>query len=1188
MGIDDNRFNSLIDSSTPFIAELNSYSTERITIVIATYDFPSVFSLLVGVISSLGIDIRSGRIETLTSGIILDNFNAILPDTLSVAAARKALTSRLEELTSLLLEEKPDSARRRVNEWVSLAIQQQEDYADELLQPVELNVEPKGDSPAVWIDLKSQNSSFFLYSVATAITLQNISIDQVEIKTSGNTIHDRFKLTPHREHDFDRPETLGRLKFSILLTKQFTWFLKDAPDPYAAIVRFETMIEDLILTSDPDRWMDLLDNPNILHDLARLLGTSNFFWEDFFRLQYENILPLLQENSGMALPKQNTSRRDFEFRLQAALSKIKNFKDKVKALNKFKDDEIFKIDLYQMLHPDEEFLSFSQDLTSLAEAVVSTAFSLAENRLKERFGTPRTIAGIPVSYGVLGLGKLGGTALGYASDIELLCLYSDMGKTDGATPIENTEFYNRLVKDATSLIEAKQEGIFHVDLRLRPHGSAGPHASSLQHFTEYYQNTAHSFERLALVRLRYICGSEDFGKRVESIRDEIIYSEGSINLTELQALRKKQLQEKSSPGQFNAKFSTGALVDIEYTVQILQIIHGREDNSLRTPSVGAALSELARAGVVQGQVAEEIRQAYFFLRKLINALRMLRGNALDLWLPERDSDEFRHLARRMNYSGNQKGMLPQDRLLTDFAEKTALVRRFVEQSIGSDSLASPGEGTIADVILNPEMPDDRKKTIFHQYGFSNPERGIYNIESLAQAAGSRKNFAIVAVLAMEELKRISDPDMALNNWERFISGTPGSGEYFNKLLEQPTRITLLIKLFAGSQFLSDILILEPDLFTEATDPEGIGRPLERNEYYKRIQLRTESDLADENSFVEHLRRQKKIEYLRTGIRDICFNAPLEEIIAELSYTAESQITAALNFAWKEHGGKGDPPIIIGAFGKLGGEELNYSSDLDVIGIRSSEKSTSRLSTEEERRLLMRIRHLLSAPSAFGRGYRIDFRLRPYGQSGAVVTNITGLEDYYRNHAGIWEIQALLKLSLISPDKTTNKQFLEVRQKLLLQASSPGEIIRENRNNRDLSLKHNKDVKAGRREIKNGPGGIRDIEFTVQVLQLIHGRKNPDLYCTSTLEALHRLGSNDILSISDQYTLTRAYRFFRRTEHFLQLFEDLQLHTLPDNPQQLSLLARRSAGMTGQDFKILIEKLSNSVLQIQNTVYRQYE
>ena len=258
------------------------------------------------------------------------------------------------------------------------------------------------------------------------------------------------------------------------------------------------------------------------------------------------------------------------------------------------------------------------------------------------------------SMAVLALGKAGGRELGFASDIELMFVYAGLGKTTGPDVIGSADFFVKLVEDFTHMIEAKRQGIFEIDLRLRPYGRSGPLAVSLAAFESYFAQTgaAYPYERQALVKLRVIAGDVALGQRVIELRDRFVYSGQPFDLSAMRALREKQLLKLDQPGTFNAKLGSGGLVECEYLVQGLQISFGHEHPSLRTTNTVEAIDALFAAGFVSSSEREQLQSAYGFLRRIIDALRMVRGDARDLTVPAATSDEFASLARRLSYGGN--------------------------------------------------------------------------------------------------------------------------------------------------------------------------------------------------------------------------------------------------------------------------------------------------------------------------------------------------------------------------------------------------------------------------------------------------------------------------------------------------------------------------------------------------------
>ena len=490
---------------------------------------------------------------------IIDRFTGTLPPADRTEGWEERLARRMREVCALLEQggEHVEQARRLVNTMAAERLAGQAPQSRPELSPVSIDVDPSVTS-CTRMRVISEDTPFFLFTFSAALSLQNVSIEQVTIRTRGTRIEDEFEFVDAGGRRIEDPRRIDRIRLSVLLTKQFTSFLGRASDPLAALVRFESLVRDLLALPEQGRWVELLSDGKVLADLARLLGASTFLWEDFVRLQYEELLPLLAPavaGGGFCEPLETLAQR-----LHRALEGAAGEEDFAQRLNAFKDREIYLFDLDHILIPASDFLTLSRRLTALAELVIRAAADFAWEALCRRFGEPRTVAGLPVRDAILGLGKLGGAALGYASDIEILLVYGDSGSTAGPVRIENSEFFDRLVRELPRWSARNGRGIFHIDLRLRPYGAAGPLASSLGSFCTYYApgGPAHSYERLALVRLRAIGGDPELGAQVERLRDEMVYAARAIDPGELRELRERQVKEKVRPGSLNAKFSPGA------------------------------------------------------------------------------------------------------------------------------------------------------------------------------------------------------------------------------------------------------------------------------------------------------------------------------------------------------------------------------------------------------------------------------------------------------------------------------------------------------------------------------------------------------------------------------------------------------------------------------------------------------
>jgi glutamate-ammonia-ligase adenylyltransferase len=365
-------------------------------------------------------------------------------------------------------------------------------------------------------------------------------------------------------------------------------------------------------------------------------------------LRFKDLLPILEDFTKTELRPGKQSLRQ---QLAGRLSQASTFDEKKGAFNRFKDSQVFLIDVKHLLDPQVTLMDFSQALTDLAEVALDEAARICYDRLVELHGEPTRADGSPCQFTICGLGKFGGREMGYASDLEVLFVHDGRGRTSGDKPIDNGLFFEHLAQQVVEFIEAREKGIFHIDLRLRPHGKAGALATPFEQLENYYSEhgEAAPFERQALIKLRRVAGDEALGRRVEAHRDSYTYSGAPWDWENALHLRRRQTRELVKPGRINVKYSPGGIIDIEYAAQYLQLMNGGNHPELRVTNTLEALDQLRRLRIISEADFEMLREAYLFLRNLIDALRIVRGDASDLLLPEKDSEEFKSLARRLGY-----------------------------------------------------------------------------------------------------------------------------------------------------------------------------------------------------------------------------------------------------------------------------------------------------------------------------------------------------------------------------------------------------------------------------------------------------------------------------------------------------------------------------------------------------------
>ena len=618
-----------------------------LAVTVAAADSPGALSLIAGAFTAHGFDIVNGDLFTLRRAaageaparLLLDRFEVRAPD--PAADPPAAIGGDLREAFALLAAGEADAARELAIDGVRGALPRREGPAPPMY-PVAVAVDTASDPGATALTIAGADERGFLFAFANALALLQVSVLRAEVRTEDGEGRDTFWVTTEGGAKLEDPSRLEELRVVAVLIRQFTHLLPLAPDPAQALRQFNALARGMLARDRRGASLAALADEGVLETLAAALGVSRFLWEDFLRLQHENLFPVLTDRPGLDARKTADGLR--------AEAHADGPPD-AGALNAFKDRELFRIDLR---HVSDRigFADFSAELTDLAEVVVGEAGALAERTLRERHGAPRLASGAPCRWTIAALGKFGGRELGFASDLELITVYEDAGTTDGAGPIPNSAWFEQFVRGVRDAVRAPREGIFELDLRLRPHGEAGSLANALAGCRAYYapDGGALQFERMALVRLRAVAGDEALGRELEAIRDAFVYSGAPFDAAALRAVRERQRTELVAPGERNAKHGEGGLVDIEYWVQAHQIVEGASNPDVRRTNTLEAIAAIGRAGCLGEADAAELAEAYRFLRRLIGALRVVRGNARDLTIPPAASREFAYLARRLAFA----------------------------------------------------------------------------------------------------------------------------------------------------------------------------------------------------------------------------------------------------------------------------------------------------------------------------------------------------------------------------------------------------------------------------------------------------------------------------------------------------------------------------------------------------------
>lgn len=705
-----------LNADRPVQLKITPRGKDRFNIVIVAFDYFSEFSILCGLLSSFDLDIQNGHSHTFLERRpgpqppffargrwprmvrrampgrkkIIDVFDVrARPGEPFTDTKRSEFENQLGRLIRLLGEGKSEAVREHLNRRLVERMEKRKGPFAGLLYPVEVRFDNRTDPQWTVMDVHSKDTPAFLYALSNALAMRNIYIHKVRIHSVQTEAQDRFYISNRQGRKIEGEQEQKALRIALVLIKHFTHFLPWAPNPAKAIRYFDQLLDKVMERKTAAPFIALFKEKEGLDLLAHLLGASDFLWEDFLRMQFENLMPVLE--SFKRRPRR-PGKPALARELAARVARGATLEDRKRILNEYKDREMFSIDMRHLIDSEVTLTEFSSALTDLAEAVVEQAARIGRDELLSKHGRPRLENGAVCPFVVCGLGKFGGREMGYASDIELLFVYGGPGSTDGPEAIENSLYFERLCQEILRLIEARQDGIFRIDLRLRPDGTKGPLAVALDRFRSYYHaaGEAAPFERQALTKLRFVAGDPALGRAVEAHRDRFVYGSAPWDRASALHLRRRQIQERVKPGSVNVKYSPGGIIDIEYAAQYLQIQHGHDHPELRTPNTLEALDRLGRRRLLSKEECGRLRDAYLFLRRLIDGLRMVRGNAEDLLLPEEASDEFQFLARRLGYheADWKKGAR---RLANEVQRHMKNVRAFFSRRFSLPSAESPPE-----------------------------------------------------------------------------------------------------------------------------------------------------------------------------------------------------------------------------------------------------------------------------------------------------------------------------------------------------------------------------------------------------------------------------------------------------------------------------------------------------------------
>jgi glutamate-ammonia-ligase adenylyltransferase len=838
------------------------------------------------------------------------------------------------------------------------------------------------------------------------------------------------------------------------------------------------------------------------------------------------------------------------------------------ALRRFRRREMIRI-IWRDLAGWANFNEVLEDLSQLAEDCLNSALTCLHRWQSEKLGTPYgIISGKPQALVVLGMGKLGARELNLSSDIDLIFAYPESGETRGAQrALSNEEYFTRLARCLIRALDARtEEGfVFRVDMRLRPDGDSGPLVASFDAIENYYQSQGRDWERYAMIKARVIAGDRPSGARLMALLRPFTYRRyldfGAIeSLRNMKILIAQELKRQGSKA--NIKLGPGGIREIEFIGQSFQLIRGGREPAFQERRILLVLTLLAERGYLPSYVTEELCAAYVFLRRIEHCLQAYRDEQTHT-LPD-SAEGCARLAFAMGY-GDWEAFVYQ---LNGHRRR---VQGHFEQLFAAPHMDTIGQVVGASGLAEVWSAGDATESMLAALsatGYRSPEKAMQTLVGLRQSytvralsTQARGRLDQLMPLLLGAAGGTEQPEQCLQRVVTLLETVAQRTAYLALLAEYPMALSQLVKLCAASPLIARQLTRYPLLLDELLDPRSLYQvPSYRQlteDLERSLASVSENDLEQQMELLRHFRQRQT---LRVAAADVTGALPLMKVGDHLTYLAEVILKKALELSWQHltcrHGyprcGSGDEPgdygfAVIG-YGKLGGYELGYGSDLDLVFLHAAKLSDP--PTEGEKpldpivfysRLGQRLIHMLQTLTPSGKLYEVDTRLRPSGASGLLVSSLEAYSDYQHTQAWTWEHQALVRARFVAGDKRLGAAFAAMRQEVLARQRNLTMLQEEVRSMRSKMRNQLDRSQSGVFDLKQGRGGIADIEFMVQYGVLAWAHAYPHLLVyPDNIRTLEGFAQAELIALEESALLADAYRAYRAAANRLNLQEQEDL------------------------------------------------
>ena len=803
-------------------------------------------------------------------------------------------------------------------------------------------------------------------------------------------------------------------------------------------------------------------------------------------------------------------------------------------------------------------------LSRLAESCLESALGVLSEKLYQEYGMPVNEQGNTQQLVILGMGKLGARELNFSSDIDLIFAYPCTGATTGGIRSVSHEFFfvQLCRKLMTALSQRTPDGfVFRVDVNLRPFGANGPLVMSFESMEDYYLHQGREWERYALIKARVVAGDHAAGDRLLATLKPFVFRR-YLDFGVFDALREMKLkiarEVSRNSMKFNIKLGPGGIREIEFFAQVFQLIRGGVNPELQTPSLKDALHLLVQHHTISHEVCNQLLQAYDFLRRTEHRIQEFFDQQTHQ-IPEDDMGRER-LAASMGFSETEAFFHELDIQTHHVHTCFATILESPATAAHSPSATISSTESALNSLWTDPADREHDVRLLQKLGFNHPNAILNLLNDLredtatrALSMDGRRRLDHLMPFLLKEIIPQEDQERALNRIIDILKAIERRTSYLALLLEAPHARQHLVKLACASPLIAVFLSRRPALLDELLDARMLYNPPRKAELEAELTERMRHVPTHDLEYqIEQLCIFKQVNVLRVAAADVTGSLPLMRTSDHLTELAETVLAQVLELSWNymiekygypaclsESGACNRGFAVIG-YGKLGGIELGYGSDLDMVFLHNGDPGVTNGKAILDNaqffaRLGQRVIHMLTAQTSAGSLYEVDMRLRPSGSSGILVCHVNGFEQYQMQNAWTWEHQALVRARSIVGDIRVGERFQQVRKNVLSVFREPEALRKDVAEMREKMRKEHGDENADFFDIKQGKGGIVDIEFLVQYLVLRYAHHHPVLLqWTDNVRLLETLIECEILTDYQAVTLKDAYLTYRAAVHRLNL------------------------------------------------------